>query len=459
MLAPFPSSSNDRWRELCGRLEPFTRPWTNVRQRAAVKDGGFAVDIAGVHEILHPLRIPGFGRLVSTYWLNEVADWLTTIALSILVWDATHNPFATTALFLAIKFLPGFLVPPLTARLDGTPVARTLGRTYLLLALAVGALAITATTFLLPVVLFLALASGTLAALARATTRTANVAVLEAEDKLREGNALLNLGYSAMNVLGPVAAGAFVALFGTEAVLGAAALIFFGEAIVAGTAKSLPRGGAANGMWTARLREALAYVRGDVRLRTLLGGQALVLLMLTMITPIEVIYAKETLDAGDVGFGLLLAAWGTGMVGGSWLFARERKRTLPLLIGAATLAMSVGYLGMAVAPGLAIACVASVVGGLGNGVQWVAVVTALQEATEDRFQARVAGLLEAVITIAPGAGFLLGGVLTSLLTPRAAFAVAGGSVLLLVVAGWLILRPRGTEPSAPRREPAPEPAR
>ena len=39
--------------------------------------------------IVHALRIPGFGRLAATYTLNELADWLATIALSILVYDAT----------------------------------------------------------------------------------------------------------------------------------------------------------------------------------------------------------------------------------------------------------------------------------------------------------------------------------------------------------------------------------
>lgn len=428
--------------------------------RAAFKYRGTPVDIAGVHEILRPLQIRGFARLVSTYWLNELADWLITIALSILVWDATHDPLATTALFVSAKFAPGFLVPPLVARLDRVPVGRVLTRIYVFDALAIAGLALTATAFVLPVVLALALVTGTLAAVARASTRAANVAVLERDNRLREGNALLNVGYSAMNALGPLTAGALVALLSPAAVLGIAAAVFFCEAVVIGTATGLPRGELEGAAWASRLRETFAYVRDDVRLRTLLGGQAVVFLLLTMITPIEVVYAKETLDAGDTGFGLLLAAWGIGMVAGSWVFAAARGRSLTLLIVASTVAMSVGYLGMAAAPGLAVACVASAVGGLGNGVQWVAVVTALQEATADRFQARVAGLLEAVITIAPGAGFLIGGVLTSLLSPRAAFAISGAGVLLVLLLAAIVLAARGTGSLSAARldEPAAEPA-
>ena len=405
-----------------------------------------------MQEILRPLRIRGFARLVSSYWLNEVSDWLITISLSILVWDATHDPLATTALFVSAKFLPGFFVPALVARLDRMPVARLLGRLYLLAGVIVAVLAATATSFVLPAVLVLALIAGVLASTAGATTRSANVAVLEREGRLREGNALLNLGYSAMNALGPLLAGALVALTGPEPVLAIAAAVYLGEALLLGTAEGLPRGEPQTAAWASRLRETFAYVRGDVRLRTLLGGQAVVFLLLTMITPIEVIYAKETLDAGNAGLGLLLGAWGGGMVLGSWIFAAARGRSLGVLIVASTVTMSVGYLGMAVAPGLAVACVASAVGGIGNGVQWVAVVTALQEATADRFQARVASLLEAVITIAPGAGFLIGGVLTSLLSPRAAFAVSGAGVLVVLVIAASAVSLRGS-----RREP--EPAR
>jgi MFS family permease len=411
--------------------------------------------------MLGPLRVPGFPRLLSTYWLNEVNDWLVTIALSVLVWDATHDPLATTALFVASKFLPGFFVPPLTARLDRLPVARLLAWLYLAGAGVLLVLALTSSTFVLAVVVVLAMVSGTLAAVARATTRAANVAVLEAAGQLREGNALLNIGYSVMNALGPLAAGALVALLGAGAVVALAAAVFLAEAVIAATASGLPHGEAEAAPWSSRLREALAYVRADRRLRTLLGGQAVVFLLLTIITPIEVVYAKETLDAGDTGFGLLLAAWGAGMVAGSGVFARTGRRSLTTLIALSTLAMSLGYLGMAVAPGLAAACAASALGGLGNGVQWVAVVTAIQEATEDRFQARVAGLLEAVITIAPGAGFLLGGVLTALLSPRAAFAVSGAGVLVVLVIGGAAwgMRARRDRLVAPVAgpEPAPEP--
>ncbi|HEX8207549.1 MAG TPA: MFS transporter [Solirubrobacteraceae bacterium] len=408
-----------------------------------------------MHAIVQTLRIPAFGRLAATYTLNELADWLATIALSILVYDATRDPLATTALFVAAKFLPGLLVPALAARLDGMPTGRLLSRVYAFETVALVVLAATADAFFLPLILALALADGTFAALARATTRTATVAVLEPQERLREGNAALNVGFSAMNAGGPIAAGALVALLDPAAVLAIAAGVFGVMTVLTGTARGLPAGEPEPSLWRSRLREGLGYVRDNATVRTLLIGQALVLTLLTMVTPIEIVYAKESIDAGDVGLGALLTSWGAGMVIGSALFARERTRSTPLLIGASTVLLALGYVGMATAPELYSACATSALGGIGNGIQWVAVVTALQEATEERFQARVAGLLEAVMAIGPGIGFLTGGVVTAVLSPRVAFAASGGGVLLVVVvAGAVLARRRGLGHPVPAPDPA-----
>ena len=102
--------------------------------------------------------------------------------------------------------------------------------------------------------------------------------------------------------------------------------------------------------------------------------------------------------------------------------------------------MGVAYLGMSQAGTLAVACAFSVLGGAGNGVQWVAVMTALQEATPPEFQARMSGLLESLGAAVPGIGFFAGGALVALGSPRTAFAVAGAGILLLVVVA-AILRP------------------
>jgi hypothetical protein len=92
----------------------------------------------------------------------------------------------------------------------------------------------------------------------------------------------------------------------------------------------------------------------------------------------------------------------------------------------------VAYIGMATAGTLAVACAISVAGGCGNGIQWVSVMTSLQEATSADLQARIVGLLESIGAALPGLGFLLGGAITAAVDPRAAYAVAGGGVLVVL---------------------------
>jgi MFS family permease len=87
---------------------------------------------------------------------------------------------------------------------------------------------------------------------------------------------------------------------------------------------------------------------------------------------------------------------------------------------------------MSQAQTLLVASLMSVVGGAGNGIQWVSVMTALQEATPPDYQARMSGLLESIGAAMPGVGFLLGGVIVTLGSPRTAFVIAGGGILLLV---------------------------
>ena len=182
-----------------------------------------------------------------------------------------------------------------------------------------------------------------------------------------------------------------------------------------------------------RVRAGIAYLRENKTVRRLLTAQGAAFVFFAAVVPIEVIYAKETLGTSDSGFGVLLASWGIGMVAGSLIFAGVRRAPLPLLLLFGTLAVGGGYLGMAAAPTLAWACAASVLGGAGNGVQWVTAVSAIQELTAAEMQARVMSVLESVGAAMPGVGIIVGGVITAVLDPRAAFLFSGAGIILIVL--------------------------
>jgi MFS family permease len=409
---------------------------------------------------LRPLRLPGFSNLWLAYFVNELGNWLGEIALAVLVFDATGSPLATAALFCAMHFAPAFISPAMVARVDRLPTRRILPALYAAEAVVFAVLALLADDFSIVAVLALAVIDGSLASSSRALTRAAASAVLAPSSALREGNALLNIAFTVGSAGGPALGGIIVAGAGVSTALVADAISFFLVALLLLATRQLPDPelDADEVGWRDRLRLGLAYVTERPALRRLLGAQALAFIFFALVIPIEVVFAKETLDAGDSGYGALLSSWGVGMVLGSLLFASLRRLALPVLLFGSTLAIGVAYLGTAVSPTLVVACAASVLGGVGNGVQWIALVTAVQELTRATYQARVLSLLEATASAMPGVGFLLGGAIAAIFEPRASYAVAGlGVVVVLLAAARALRRVEWTpelEQTDRRHEPA-----
>jgi predicted MFS family arabinose efflux permease len=387
-----------------------------------------------------PLRRPAFRRLALSYAVNEMGDWLGVISLSVLVFELTDSALATALLFIGTGFLPAFLTPFFVARLERPPPRFVLPAIYAAEAAAFGVLALLSAHFSLAAVVVVAALDGALALTAKTLTRAVTAAMLEPEGELRAGNAVLNIAFTGGAAVGPALAGIAVAALGVESALLLDAASFYLIAWILLGAKPLPQPEPEPEVHLReRVRAGLGYIRRNPTLRRLLGAQAGALVFFSVVVPIEVIYAKESLGAGDAGYGLLLASWGAGMVLGSIVFATLRRTPLPVLLFFSTVAIGAGYLGMAGAQVLAIACAASVIGGTGNGIQWVAVISAVQELTSPAMQARVVGTLESVASAAPGLGYVLGGLIATQWSPRAAFLVAGAGVMVIVAVSALVL--------------------
>jgi MFS family permease len=387
-----------------------------------------------------PLGKPQFRRLATSYAVNEMGDWMGIVALSVLVFDRTGSALATASLFFGTRFLPALLAPLLVARIERPPPRYALPTIYCGEAAAFGALALLAgDDFLLAGVIVLAAIDGTLALAGRALTRAVVAALLEPSGQLRAGNAVLNVAFTGGAAVGPGIAGLIVAGFGVQTALLLDAVSFYAIAVILFTAGPLPQAEPDPGKVRERIRAGLAYIRERATLRRLLIAQGAAFVFFAAVIPIEVIYAKETLDAGDSGYGFMLASWGGGMVLGSFVFASVRRTPLPVLLFFSTIAVGAGYLGLAAAPTLALACIASLVGGAGNGVQWVSAVSAVQELTAPGMQARVMSVLESIGAAMPGVGYLLGGLIVDAGDPRLAFWVAGFGVLAIVALSGAVM--------------------
>jgi MFS family permease len=403
-------------------------------------------------------------RIIGAYTVNRLGSWIGLVALSLAVFDHTHDALAVAALLLAWQALPAFLVPAVVARVEASDRRGGLSALYALEAVATGGLALLLSHFSLAAVLVLALLDGT-AALAANSLLRAEVARVaradatpgsaaagnltgtedEAHEAERSANAALNFAFSLSFVTGPVIGGLMVAATGASAAL----LVDVGTFIVC-AALLLDLHAhvqdAAGDSVRARLRQAWSHIAAAGTLRSLLFVDAIALVLVQAGSPIEVALVKSTLHGGDRGYGLLVTAWGAGTVVASVVFARAAKRPLGVTLSAGIFALGAAFVGFAAAPSLAVAYAAAFVGGFGNGLDLPSLISLVQRLTPQSLHGRMLGAVESLGALSLAVGLPLGGVLVSVSSPRGAFLVLGIGTLL-TSAAFVRLTILGLEPA------------
>lgn len=385
-------------------------------------------------------RSPHLRRIIAAYTVNRLGTWFGLVALAVAVFDHTHSAIAVAGLFLAAQVLPAFAVPAVVARVEASPRRGELSGLYFFEGAATITLAVLLWHFWLPAVLLLvaldgiaalaasALLRAELARAARADLTSDTSELTDSEEQVheaeRKANAALNVAFSATFMLGPALGGVVVAGTGASAALfvDAASFLACGALLI----DLRPHVEEAAGQSVrARLGAARRYIEEVPELRKLLLTEAIALVFFESAAPIEVAYAKATLHAGSSGYGLLMTSWGVGVVLGSMVFARAVHRPLGAMLSGGALAVGLGYVGFAAAPSLAVACLAALVGGAGQGVQWASLISAVQRLTRPDLQGRVMGAVESIGALAPAIGLSLGGAMVALSSPRATFLLAG----------------------------------
>jgi MFS family permease len=390
--------------------------------------------VAGIRR---SLRIAEFRALLISYVINRAGDVFGALALAIVVLTTTRSAIAIAALFLATQFLPGLVGPFLVARIGNIPPGRILPLCYLVEACLFLVLAAIARHTGVALIVALAFLDGALAFAARSVTRATTASTLIPHDLMPEGKAAFNLALGVATVAGPVLGGVALALFGPATALAADGVSFLIAAVLLGCTPGLRASNEVASIASSRrghVRAGLGYVARHPVLRVLIFGEGLAFVFFYLVVPVTVVYATHSLHAGPAGYAAILASWGAGAVIGSTMHVRLARRVGHATILISTAAVAIGYLGTALAPRLLFACGWSVLGGVGNGTQWVSVETAVHQLVEERFRLRVAAMLESMAALAPGVGIILGGALTALFSPRAAYLAAGLGLVALIAA-------------------------
>jgi MFS family permease len=382
---------------------------------------------------------------------SGIGNWLATIALALDVYDRTHSGLWVGALLVA-NILPsvfiGLLLGPLVDRLSrkrlmiGSDLVRLAVFVALPFASSAGG------------IVLLAAVAGIGAGFFRPAV-LAGIPNLVTEEELPAANALIQIIDAVSTALGPLLGGLLVAASGPNlAYLVNAGTFAFSAALVAFIPGRLLQSSRpiSRGRWSD-LAEGYSVVKHSRALTCVLVVWSGVTIAGGLLNVAEVFLAKQTLNAGAFGYGLLWAGTGVGLVGGGLSAAPLVERDIGAAYVRFIAVFAVGLACAAVAPNIWVAAAAMTLSGFGNGGSLVANLTLVQRGAPDRVRGRVFTLLISANFAVLGLAFFAAGPLTNAYGARWSYAVASGVAAVSAVAALRFTR--GIEldlaPAAPPR--------
>jgi MFS family permease len=388
---------------------------------------------------LAPLRLPGFRLLFLSILGSSVGTLLAAIALAIDVKDRTNSGLWVGAV-LVVEFLPaifvGLALGPLLDRLErrSLMIAADLLRVAVFCALPFATSA--------GEIVALALVAGLATGFFRPAVY-AGVPNLVPEEQLGDANALLQTVENVSWAAGPVLGGLLTAAAGPHTAYWINAVSFLVSAfLVARIPARLLQSATAltRGHWRDIKDGVQTVVRANALLAVLVGW-GIASLGVGSVSVSEVFMAKNTLDAGDFGYGLLYGGIGTGLVVGSfWSGLVVERLGTARTYGASLALMAVGFGGAAAAPDIWVAAACCVVAGIGNGSAAVCNALLVQRGARDEMRGRVLTFVMSVNFTLTGVGTVVGGAFIG--TAGARWVWGGGAAAFAVatVVGYALAR-------------------
>jgi MFS family permease len=386
-------------------------------------------------------RSPSFGYLFLATAGSSGGTYLAAIALTVDVYDSTESGLWVAALLIA-DFLPivliGLLLGPLVDRLSRRRlmIVSDLVRFGVFAALpfidspggVVGLAAISgiATGFFLPAVY-------------------AGLPNLVPDEELTNANSLLQTVETLAWMIGPVLGGLMLTAWGTSVPYGVNAVTFLVSAALVARIpdrKLRSEDPVTRGHWRD-VADGFRLVLTARPLRTVLVVWNVVLIGAGAVNVAEVFFAKETLGAGNLGFGAIIAASGVGLALGSFLAAPALGKVglRRHYVGSIAL-MGVGWGGAALTSSIWLAVPFVVGGAAGNGAAIVCNRLLVQRGAPDQYRGRALATIMSSNYAVLGLAMAAAGALTALYGARAIWIAAGtvyllGSLVAFAMTRWL----------------------
>ena len=355
------------------------------------------------------IRLPGFRRLLVSQAASEIGDWMTNVALILLVFRLLDHPAAASLVLLA-KLLPRALLYPIGGLLADAFDRRALmiGADVLRAGLALSLLLVQS-----PDGLWWALTATALAQVLASLFNPAVMAVVPSlvpEERLGSANALLGAVRQSAFVFGPLLGAIAVGLGGVglafildAATFVASALLLIGMRVVV-----QPAAGRQPLQIRRDLRLGWATVQASRPLLLVFGSQVLFNALIAVLNVLLVPLLVSQWRAPEELLGALYAAVGAGCLIGSLLALRvTRSQYIPVtlamlgLIGACSLALGLS-------PWLWLGLVVLVITGATTLISDVTAHAAIQSSVAGDRLGRVFGLLFWMIAVGQTLGALLG---------------------------------------------------
>jgi len=386
-------------------------------------------------------RSPSFGYLFLATAGSSFGTYLAAVALTVSVYDATQSGTWVAALLIA-DFLPIVLI----GLLLGPMVDRLSRRRLMIVSDLVRFGVFAALPFVGSPGAIVALAgvSGIATGFFHPAANAGLPNLVEDQD-LTNANSLLQTVETLALMVGPVLAGLMLTVWPPSVPYAVNAVTFLlSAALVARIPEQRLRSeqSVTQGHWRD-VSDGIRLVLTSRSLRTVLVVWNVVVIGSAAVNVAEVVFAKHDLDAGNVGFGILVAASGIGLALGSFLAAPSLGKVglRRHYVGSIAL-MGVGW-GAAALSGTIWLAVPFVVGGAaGNGAASVCNRILVQRGAPDQYRGRALATIMSSNYAVVGLGMAAAGVLVDQFGAQAVWLAAaavflGGSLVALVMTRWL----------------------
>jgi MFS family permease len=413
-----------------------TRPSTATR----------LVTVPAPNRSVNPFRAlathPNFRRFWIGQTLSLVGTWMQSMSIGWLALELSGSAFVVGAVaagsalpILAFSLHAGAYVD----RSDKLRLVKTAQTLLLLEALALWWLSWTG-HLTVPWLLGLATFGGLVVSF-EIPARQSLMIDLVGRDDLRDAIALNSSGFNLARIVGPAFAAAIIARFGIAWCFAVNALSYL-VVLIGLNLIVLPAGPSAvpAGSVTSGVREALAHVAGDRRLRGLVELISVCAILATPALALMPVIAREQLGLGASGYGLLLSAVGIGGLLGALTLAGSSPRLRRGLVLERTQYLCAALLivlSLAGTPWLAYAALLGT--GFGLIINSALGNTIMQSVVPDAFRGRVMAIYSIIVVGLPQVmGALAAGAVAR--ATGISWAVGGAAVVMLCYTAWAFYR-------------------